>query len=115
MTPTPNPPRRPKIARWLYLVLAVVGLVLPAWRYATWLDQHGFDGAALIDAMTTNLISTGMTGTIIVLTAAALIFMFTECLARRDGVAVVCIPITCVLGVGVGLPFYLFLRQRTRG
>ncbi|MEM7668456.1 MAG: DUF2834 domain-containing protein [Pseudomonadota bacterium] len=115
MTPTPAPPRRPRVARWLYLILALLGLVLPARRYATWLSQNGFDGDALSAAMTANLITTGLTGTIMVVTAAVLVFIFTECLARRDGLAAICLPITCVLGVGVGLPFYLFLRQRSRG
>lgn len=114
MNATPPPPRRVPIARWLYLGLTVLGLIFPARRYATWLVENGPDAEAFVDALTANLISTGLTGTVFVLTSASLIFIFTECLARRDRLASVCIPITCVLGVGVGLPLYLYLRLRRR-
>ncbi|MBY8976260.1 DUF2834 domain-containing protein [Rhodobacteraceae bacterium NNCM2] len=114
MTPAPAPPRRAPIARWLYLALAVAGLILPARRYYTWFAENGLSGEALYAAVTQNLIAMGMIGTVFVTTTATVIFIFTECLARRDGLAAICIPITCFLGVGVGLPFYLFLRQRRR-
>ncbi|MEM8840818.1 MAG: DUF2834 domain-containing protein [Pseudomonadota bacterium] len=114
MTPSPAPPRRRPIARWLFLALALIGLILPARRYFAWLSENGLDGHALVAAVSANLVSRGLADTVFVLTAATLIYIVTECLARRDRLATICIPITCVLGVGVGLPFYLFLRLRRR-
>ena len=33
-------------------------------------------------------------------------------MTRRDWFSLICVPVTLIFGVAVGLPFYLYLRLR---
>ena len=53
-----------------------------------------------------------MVGAILIASAATIILIVGEAFLRRDWLSLICVPITLVFGVGVGLPFYLWLRLR---
>ncbi|MEL6478147.1 MAG: DUF2834 domain-containing protein [Pseudomonadota bacterium] len=111
---TAPPLRRASRARWLYLILALLGLAFPVRRYTVWLLENGFELKAMAGAMTANTLSAGLSSTVFIVTVATLVFIVVECRARRDMNALICVPLTMLFGVAFGLPFYLYLRQRQR-
>lgn len=111
----PERRRRPIVARWVYLALAILGLAFPARLYASFFVHHGFDLHQTASVLGENLLITASVSAIAITTTATVVFIFTECLARRDPSAIYCIPLTLFFGIGFGLPFYLFIRLRRRG
>jgi hypothetical protein len=98
--------------RWWYLILAIVGAVVPYLFFVPWLVEHGLN----IKLMLTELFSTRMGaffGSDVLVSAVALLSFI-----RRDGAARdvslrwVSMLATCLVGVSCGLPLYLFLRER---
>ena len=98
--------------RHVYLVLCVLGIVVPYAEFVPWLTEHGLH----LDAFARELFSTRIGfffGLDVVLSGAALfVFVFAE----RGVVAVrhVWPPIiaTLLVGVSLGLPLFLYMRQR---
>ncbi|MEM7422703.1 MAG: DUF2834 domain-containing protein [Pseudomonadota bacterium] len=98
--------------RLAYLLLTLAALAFPVRRFALWFAEHGFDIDLLIENLTVNDPARGVTTAIVIASAATLIFIVGEASLRRDWLSLIAIPVTLVFGVGVGLPFYLFLRLR---
>lgn len=96
----------------LFLLLALLGLAFPVRRFATWFAETGGDWPALIAIATANQPARGMVDALVIVSTAAVFFMIGECVARRDRVSAVAIPLTILLGPAVGLPLYLYLRLR---
>jgi len=98
--------------RTLYLVLAVVGAVLPYSQFVPWLIEHGPN----IPLLFTEIFSTkvGAFFALDVLISAVVLIGF----IRREGAArkmrMLWMPIaaTCLIGVSCGLPLFLYLRER---
>ncbi|MEM0943412.1 MAG: DUF2834 domain-containing protein [Pseudomonadota bacterium] len=108
------PRRRTALSRPIYLILALAGAAIPLRRYISWISENGFDGGAAMAAVSANGLTLGLGGTMLIVTLAVLVFIVTECAARRDEVAILAAPVTLVMGVAAGLPLYLFLRSRKR-
>jgi hypothetical protein len=98
--------------RTLYLVLALIGAVLPYSQFIPWLLKHGPN----ISLLFTELFSTNagaFFGLDVLISAVALIAFI-----RREGAAhkmkTLWMPIaaTCLIGVSCGLPLFLYLRER---
>ena len=96
----------------LYLVLALLGLAFPVRRFANWLAETGGDWTALVAVATANEPTRGMVDALIIVSTASVLFMIGECVARRDRVSIIAVPVTILLGPAVGLPLYLYLRLR---
>ena len=98
--------------RHLYLALCVFGIVVPYAQFVPWLSQHGLQ----IDSFVRELFATrvgAFFGLDVVVSAIALLVFIC---AERKAVAVrhVWLPIiaTLVVGVSLGLPLFLYMRQR---
>ena len=98
--------------RLSFLALTLLALIFPVRRYVVWLMEHGLDIERLIAEVTVNDPSTGLVGAILIASAATIILIIGEAFLRRDWLSLICVPITLIFGVGVGLPFYLWLRLR---
>ncbi|MEM1163448.1 MAG: DUF2834 domain-containing protein [Pseudomonadota bacterium] len=98
--------------RLSFLALTLAALAFPARRMILWLSEHGLDFDLLIAELTASDPARSVTGAVLIASAAALIFMIGEAFVRRDWLSLVCVPVTLVFGVAVGLPMYLYLRLR---
>ena len=101
---------RPKT---VYLILCALGVLLPYWQLAPWLWEHGLDLPLFFRQLFENRVGAffGMDG--FVSAAALLVFACGE--ARRTGSRVVWLVALAVAAVGVslGLPLLLYLRERS--
>lgn len=98
--------------RLIYLGLALLALAFPVRRFAIWFDTHGPDFALLMQELTASDPAKGVTGAVIVASGATLVFIVGEATTRRDWFSFICVPVTLIFGVAVGLPLYLYLRLR---
>ena len=98
--------------QYLYLILCVLGTVLPCSQLFPFLAQHGFNVPLLIEQLFANRIS-GFFGLDVIVSSVVLwIFVLTE--GRRQQMKHLWIYIVCNLAVGVslGLPLFLYMRER---
>jgi hypothetical protein len=97
---------------WWYLILAIVGTIVPYSFFVPWLLEHGLN----IGLMITELFSTRMGaffGCDVLVSAVALLsFIRRDGAARAISLRWVPMVATCLIGVSCGLPLYLFLRER---
>ena len=100
-------------ARHAFLALSVVGLGFPNAAFWPWLMAHGFAPRQFLADLFTNGVSSFF-GLDVICSAVAVI-VFVELEGRRLGLRRRWIPIaaTCLVGVSLGLPLFLFLRQRS--
>ncbi len=97
--------------RHLYLVLCVVGAVLPYTLFAPWLLEHGLDLPLFFSELFSTRIG-GLSG-LDVLASGITLFVFIWTEGRRLQVGKLWLPVLVTLGVGVscGLPLFLYMRQ----
>ena len=97
----------------VYLVLCVVGTVVPYLAFVPWVIDHGPDIPLMVAELFANRISAFFALDVIVSTIVLWTFIAFE--GWRAGVRHTGAPIAASLGVGVssGLPLFLFLREST--
>jgi hypothetical protein len=98
--------------RHLYLFLCVAGVLLPYWKLVPWLMDHGLDLSLLCQELFATRIG-AFFGLDVVVSAIAL-FVFITVEGRRLALSFRWLPIvaTLLVGVSLGLPLFLYLRQR---
>jgi hypothetical protein len=98
--------------RHVYLLFCLVGTVLPYWKLLPWVMDHGLNLALLCQELFATRIGAFFGLDVVVSAIVLFVFIFTE--ARRSAVPMVWLPVaaTLVVGVSLGLPLFLFLRQR---
>ena len=94
----------------IYLLLCVVGSILPYSQFVPWLLEHGLNFPLLVDELLFNRISTFFALDVIVSALVLMGFMHVE--NSRNKVRRWWLPILAVLTVGVSLAFPLFLYLR---
>jgi uncharacterized protein DUF2834 len=97
--------------RHFYLGLALLGLLIPNSAFWFWLAVHGVDPERFLRDLFANGVS-AFFGLDVVLSAIALSgFVLIE--GRRLGIHHRWVPIaaTCLVGVSLGLPLFLYQRQ----
>ena len=97
--------------RWVYLLLCVLGVVLPYSQFVPWFLAHGLDLPLFFRELFANPIGGFFGMDVIVSTVVLWIFVITE--GRRLGVRHLWAPVVAslVVGVSLGLPLFLLLRQ----
>ena|SRR5215510_10896789 len=98
--------------RHLYLVLCVVGVVLPYAVFIPWLWQHGADLGTFIRELFATRVGAFFGLDVVVSAVALFVFVFAE--GASIGLRYTWLPIvaTLLVGVSLGLPLFLYLRQR---
>src|SRR5215208_5357192 len=97
--------------RRFYLILCVLGLLIPNAAFWPWLLAHGPDPRLFLHDLFANGVS-AFFGLDVVLSALALTgFVIVE--GKRIGLAHRWLPIAaaCLVGVSLGLPLFLYQRQ----
>jgi hypothetical protein len=97
--------------RYLYLILSVLGIILPYTQFVPWLLQHGFNIGLFFRELFANRIS-AFFATDVILSAIVLIcFIHGE--GKRLRIRLLWLPTigTLIVGVSFGFPLFLFQRQ----
>lgn len=96
----------------LYLTLCVLGTALPLWQFLPFLREHGLDPRLFFDQLFANPVS-GFFGMDVIVSSLVL-WLLVRVEGGRAGVPHRWAPIAATLAVGVslGLPLFLYLRER---
>lgn len=96
----------------LYLFLCFAGAVLPYTLFVPFLVENGLDFRLIQDQMFANRISGSFALDVIVSSIVFWVFVFVE--GKRAGVTNLWAPIAAnfVVGLSLGLPLFLYLRER---
>src|SRR5262245_50788627 len=98
--------------KWIYLIAALVGTVLPLWFFIPFLMDHGLDAQLVTSQLFANQISSGFAMDILVSALILWLFVLVEgrrLLMRQLWIYVIC---TLLVGVSLAFPLFLFFRQR---
>jgi hypothetical protein len=97
--------------RHLYLLLCVLGIALPYSQFLPWLSAHGFDVALFCREVFANRVGGFFGMDLLVSAIAVIVFALIE--GRRLRLRGMWMPImgTLLVGVSLGLPLFLYLRQ----
>lgn len=100
------------LTRTIFLGLTIAALAFPVRRMVLWLGEHGLDVDLLVADLTASDPARSVTGAVLIASAALVVFIVGEATIRRDWLSMICIPVTLIFGVAVGLPLYLYMRLR---
>ena len=98
--------------RTIYLLLCILGTVLPYWQFLPWVAEHGLNMPLFVQQLFANRIGAFFGLDVVVSAVALLLFVRFE--GPRLGVRGRWVPLLAVLTVGVSLalPLFLYLRER---
>jgi uncharacterized protein DUF2834 len=98
-------------ARNVYLVLCVVGTVLPYSQFVPFVREHGLDLRLFVDQLFATRISAFFALDVMVSAVVLWTFVFVE--GPRSGVKRLWMPIAAslIVGVSLALPLFLYLRE----
>lgn len=101
--------------QWFFLVAAVLGTVLPLSYLIPFFVAHGLDMPLFFRQLFQNNVSAFFGVDVIVSGLVLLVFVSAE--GRRRGMKNLWVYILCTLlvGVSIGLPLFLFFRERKLG
>ncbi len=96
----------------VYLVLCVVGVVLPYTQFMPWLAENGLNLPLFFRQLFENRVGGFFGMDVFVSTAALLVFSFAE--GKLLGVRGRWLPAAAAFAVGasLGLPLFLYMRER---
>lgn len=98
----------------IYLCLCVLGTIVPYWQLLPFLREHGLDlrlmGAQLFGTPVSAFFGAD------VIVSSVVLWVFVAVDAQRSGVRYLWLPIlgNLFVGVSLGLPMFLYLRERNR-
>ena len=97
--------------RHRYLALAILGILLPYWQFVPWLFEHGLDLSLFFRELFANRIWAFFAMDVLV--SAIVLIIFVQVEGRRLGIRGLWVPMvgTLLVGVSLGLPLFLCLRQ----
>ena len=97
--------------RNLYLILCVIGAILPYTQYVPFVLAHGWNLQIFFQQMLANPISIGFTLDLVVAAIVFIIFIFVE--GRRLKMSFLWLPltVTILIGLSSGFPLFLYMRQ----
>ena len=95
----------------LYLILAILGLVVPYYFFVSFLLAHGLNLGLLVEQLFANEISTFFAVVLIITALVFLLFSYTE--SRRLGIRHwgVYLVSTLVVGPSFAVPLFLYARE----
>jgi len=98
-------------ARRVYLILCVLGFVIPYSQFVPWLLEHGLNLNLLFRELFANRISAFFAMDVII--SAIVVIWFIQSEGKDLRVKFLWLPTigTLVVGVSFGFPLFLFLRQ----
>ncbi|TMO57226.1 DUF2834 domain-containing protein [Pseudoalteromonas phenolica] len=98
----------------VYLLLAILGAVLPYGALLPWLFDNGLNLQLLWQAITANNISVLAWLDVVIAAVALICFIVTDSNKHQVRGAAFAIIATLTVGVACGLPLYLYLKEKNR-
>jgi Terpene cyclase DEP1 len=97
-----------------YFGLCLAGTALPCWQFLPFLREHGLDMRLFFGQLLATPVSGFFAMDVIVSSVVLWVFVVVE--GRRGGVRHLWAPIAAnlVVGVSLGLPLFLYLREKRR-
>jgi len=97
--------------KYLYLVLFLIGAVVPYLSFVPWVMDHGVDISRMVEELFANRISAFFGLDVIV--SAIVLWVFIAIESPRAGVrhAWAAVVASLAIGVSAGLPLFLYLRE----
>jgi ABC-type glycerol-3-phosphate transport system permease component len=99
-------------SKTVYLFLCVLGFVAPYAAFLPWLAEHGPNGRLFLQHLAANRISTFFALDVVVSAVVLLCFAAVESSRLRLRGRWIIILATLLVGVSLGLPLFLYLRER---
>lgn len=98
--------------RLTFLLLAVIGAILPMRYFLAWFDANGFNLNGMLAAWHANDATSGLVWDLTIAAVALTVWIVAEVWTRRaPRIALLSVVATFGIGVSCGLPLYLFLRS----
>jgi hypothetical protein len=97
--------------RHFYLALCVFGFVLPYSQFVPWILKHGLNLGLFLGEVFANRVGAFFALDVMISAIVLIIFVFVE--SRRLGMRGAWVPVagTLLVGVSVGFPLFLYLRE----
>ena len=97
----------------IYAMLCIAGTVLPLSQFAPWLREHGLAIPLLVQHALSTPVSAFAWLDVLVSAVVVVVFIVVE--GQRCRVPRLWLPILglCTVGVSLGLPLFLLMRERT--
>jgi hypothetical protein len=95
-----------------YLLFCLIGAMIPYWQFIRWLAENGPDSSLFVHQLFANRVSSFFA--LDVLISATVLLCFVSVEGKRVGLKrcwLVSLSVVLV-GVSLGLPFFLYLRER---
>lgn len=94
-----------------YFILCILGTLLPYWQFLSWLAENGLVLNALVSEITESRMSSFAWLDVIISAVVLLGFILYE--GRKIEMNRLWLPVvgTCTVGVSLGLPLFLLLRE----
>ena len=98
----------------LYLALAIAGTVLPLSQFLPFLRDHGLNASLFLEQLFGTRVGAFFGLDVLVSTIVLWVFIAVE--GRRDSIPHRWTPVlgSVLVGVSLGLPLFLYLRERRR-
>jgi hypothetical protein len=96
----------------IYLLLCIVGFAAPYAAFLPWLAEHGPDGRLFVQHLFANHISAFFALDVVISAVVLLRFSALEFRRLRLPGRWVILAATLLVGVSLGLPLFLYLRER---
>ncbi len=97
--------------KYAYLLIAILGIVLPYTQFVSWSNENGFDLDSMVSLMFANQIASGIALDALVAGLAILLFILIDRKESKVKYWWVSILGIFLSGIAFALPFYLYLRE----
>lgn len=97
--------------KWLYALLCVLGLVLPYYFFAPYALENGLSIRLLFSQLFANPVSSFFGVDVIVSSVVLWAFIYQEARRRRLKLWWLCVLASLTVGVSLGFPLFLLLRE----
>ena len=95
----------------IYLLLAIIGAVLPYAIFISWLINNGFDISLFFHSIINNPISLFAWADVLISAIVLIYFIITDKIQVPSNKRMLSIMATLLVGVSFGLPLYLYFRE----
>jgi hypothetical protein len=98
----------------VYLTLTAVGTVLPYWAFLPWLAEHSLNLPLLLQQIASSPVAAFGWLDVAIAAVTLLVFMRVDSRAHKVRSVWLAVVGTLTVDVSLGLPLYLFLRERAK-
>ena len=97
--------------KWIYAALCVLGVVLPYYFFIPFVLENGLNLPLIFSQVFANQIAAFLGADVIVSSFVLWTFIYHETRKRRVRLWWLCLVANLTVGVSLGLPLFLFLRE----